>query len=216
MTVENDPTIVRATPEQIDPYWLEENLTRQESLLKKNLPARFRDAVANEPEVVKWVKAVVQTALDARRQVPRILSGPSLLLLGPTGTGKTFQAYGAIRALSMSGVGVSWMVVTAADFYASLRPRPGVDSESEFRKVADIDLLVLDDLGAAKDSEWNEEINYRLINHRYEQELPTIITTNVPPRQLSEKLGERVTSRLIEMCARVVLRGPDRRQEGKA
>ena len=42
----------------------------------------------------------------------------------------------------------------------------------------------VDDLGAAKPSEWTEEINYRLVNHRYEHMLPTIFTSNVPAREL--------------------------------
>jgi len=139
------------------------------------------------------------------------VTGPSLLLVGGTGSGKTFQAYGAVRALGRSGAGLSWTVTTAADLYAALRPRPRVDSEDEFERFARVGLLVLDDLGAAKGTEWNEEVNYRLINYRYEQQLPTIITTNVASGKLPAALGDRVFSRLVEMARRVQIAGSDRR-----
>ena len=92
-----------------------------------------------------------------------------------------------------------------------MRPRHGVDSETEFRAAADAGLLVLDDLGVSKNSEWVEEVNYRLVNHRYENTLPTLFTSNVRPRDLAEALGERVASRLTEMTGRVILKGADRR-----
>jgi DNA replication protein DnaC len=87
-----------------------------------------------------------------------------------------------------------------------------VDSEEEFRRYATARLLVIDDLGAAKGSEWVEEINYRLINHRYEHKMPTLITSNLLPKELGAALGERVTSRLVEMADRVVIEGTDRRR----
>lgn len=90
-------------------------------------------------------------------------------------------------------------------------PRPGVDSEQEFERYSRASLLVLDDLGAAKTTEWTEEINYRLVNYRYERDLPTLITSNVPPKQLGAAMGERVASRLIEMTSRVILAEADRR-----
>jgi DNA replication protein DnaC len=100
--------------------------------------------------------------------------------------------------------------------YAALRPRSGVDSETEFRKYAHARLLMLDDLGAAKSSEWTEEINFRLINHRYENQLPTILTSNVLPGELMNRVGDRVASRLVEMCDRVVIKGSDRRKRPAA
>jgi DNA replication protein DnaC len=103
---------------------------------------------------------------------------------------------------------------TAADLYAHLRPRDGEDSHEAFQRVADAPLLVLDDLGASKWTEWVEEITYRLINHRYEQCLPSIFTSNLVPAKLREALGERVASRLTEMCDRIVLKGDDRRKGG--
>lgn len=174
------------------------------------IPLHYRAAVASVPELRTWVDALVAKA--GIRIVPSVALGPSLLLLGPTGVGKTFQGYGAIRDLAVTGVSARWIAATAADIYAALRPRHQVDSETEFQKYAKADLLFVDDLGAAKATEWTEEVNYRLINHRYEAEKPTLFTSNVPPGQLGAALGDRVASRLTEMCQRVVLKGDDRRR----
>ncbi|MEW2578399.1 ATP-binding protein [Streptomyces syringium] len=191
------------------------NLTRAGLLdAARAVPRHYRTALADHPKVVDWVRTVAETARDqaARGQVPSVTAGPSLLLLGRTGTGKTHQAYGAVRLLSGCGVRTSWVVTTGPDLYASLRPRHGVDAETEFRRYRDARLLLVDDIGAAKPSEFTEEINFRLINHRYENELPTLMTSNVEPRDMQDRLGDRVTSRLAEMCQRVVIAGTDRRR----
>lgn len=211
-----DPTIpgVMLADDDADPHWIAE-LRDTAARQAQRIPAHYADATVEVPEVAAWVRALVDIVRAERRVVPRIVTGPSLLLIGSTGSGKTHAAYGVVRALGVSGVGCSWLVTTAADMYAQLRPRPKVDSEEEFDRYSRAGLLVLDDLGAAKGSEWNEEINYRLINHRYEHELPTLITSNVPPKNLAAALGERVASRLVEMAEQVVLRGADRRLNTK-
>ena len=212
-----DPTIPGAVldGDDADPHWLGEMRERADERTHTHIPARFANATVTVPEVADWVRALVGIVRDEKRTVPRIVTGPSLLLVGSTGTGKTHQAYGALRALGASGAGCSWMFTTAADLYGQLRPRPKVDSEDEFDRFARVALLVLDDFGAAKSSEWNEEINYRLINYRYEHDKPTLVTSNLAPKDLPAALGTRVASRLVEMATRVVLRGGDRRIVGE-
>ncbi|MFD7993136.1 ATP-binding protein [Streptomyces mexicanus] len=175
------------------------------------IPARYRRALASHPQITAWAE---QTAEAGRPGPggPGIAEGRSLLITGPTGTGKTHQAYGAIRALLGRGVRLRWEGTTTADLYARLRPRAGHDTERDLQTLARSPLLLLDDLGAAKASEWTEELTYRLINHRYEHLLPTLITTNLPTRELRDALGDRVASRLAEMTERVILTGPDRRR----
>ncbi len=187
------------------PAWLRATQAR--------IPARFRRAEASHPQVRAWVQLAVAAARSARGGGVSIVEAPSLLIIGGTGTGKTHAAFGAIRALAAAGVRVEWQATTAADLYAALRPSPGRDTERELATFVRCPLLLLDDLGAAKPSEWTEEITYRLINHRYAQVLPTLITSNVPIRQLRHLLGDRVASRLAEMAERVVLDGVDRRRQ---
>jgi DNA replication protein DnaC len=225
--VDIDPVVISLESEELLPFGDDE---RRERLLmareavergveynRKAIPVHYAEAVADVPAIRDWVRDLVSDAVrDTGRAAVALTTGRSLLILGPTGTGKTFQAYGAVRALSLSGLMCSWQFSTAADIYARLRPRPRVDSEEEFRSIANTRLLVIDDLGAAKSTEWTEEVDYRLINHRYERELPTLITSNVKPADLKPILGDRVTSRLVEMTTRVVLKGDDRRRGGQS
>jgi len=195
----------------LDPHWIETNRERAEARLSA-VPRHYAEALPSDPAVIAWVRDLVGHAVVNQRAFnPRVSTGPSLLILGSVGTGKTFEAYGAVRALAHSGISCPWLLTTAADLYADLRPRDRGNA-ADFDRYADTALLVLDDVGAAKGSEWTEEINYRLINHRYERELPTIVTSNLAPRELAGVIGERVASRLAEMAVRVVLTGADRRR----
>ena len=73
-------------------------------------------------------------------------------------------------------------------------------------------LLVLDDLGAEKPSDWVRERLYTIINRRYEHCRPTIVTSNLTIDQLAKQVGSRVASRLCELCEVVELQGTDRRK----
>ncbi|MFI9598875.1 ATP-binding protein [Streptomyces sp. NPDC052043] len=182
----------------------------------KVIPFHYAAAVADHPDVLRWVAELKASALEQQRTrgsaIASVEHGRSLVLLGPTGTGKTYQAYAAIRELAITGVSARWVVTTAADMYAALRPRHGIDSESEFRRYRSASILLVDDLGASKVTEFTEEVNFRLINWRYENHLPTLFTSNALPKELTERLGGRVTSRLSEMCQRIPVMGSDRRR----
>lgn len=169
-------------------------------------PRRYQDALPDQSAVITWINRATGDPTTA----------PSLLLLGAVGRGKTWQAYGALRAVIAEHPGLDWAATSFADFAASLRPRPGVDAETEMSRYREAGLLLLDDVGATKGSEWVEEITYRLVNHRYDAMLPTIYATNFAPDQLREALGDRIASRMAETCTRVVLEGPDRRRHIRA
>ncbi|AVV42922.1 ATP-binding protein [Streptomyces sp. P3] len=205
-----DPAAVAALADEPEPF------SPLDALLV-TMPPRYQGAVADHPQVLAWARDVAQQAVapsrGARRQVT---TGPSLLMAGVVGAGKTHQAYGAVRQLVQTGVGVRWRATTAADLYADLRPRPGADSEQELAAVSRCPLLIIDDLGAAKASEWVEEVTYRLINRRYNHMLPTLITTNLAIKDLRAYLGDRVTSRLAQMTTRVEFEPVDRRRHRPA
>lgn len=165
-------------------------------------PRRYRDAAADIPAVVDW-------AAHYRRDPDGC---PSLLILGVTGVGKTHQAYGAIRAAVSVTRAVDWQACTAADLYAGLRPSGADGSGLTYAKAVACPLLLVDDLGAAKVTEWTEETTYRLIDARYRDCRPTVFTSNLGAGQLGAQLGDRVASRLTEMCTRVVIEGIDRRR----
>lgn len=172
-------------------------------------PPLYREAEAAHPDVVSWAD--------------RVISGPttagSLLLTGTVGSGKTHHAYGALRRIAASGPHRFEMVaVNSADMYGMLRPSGTTGStEAEMRRLSTAPLLLLDDLGSAKASEWTEEVTYRLIDHRYTHCLPTVFTSNLPASSpdgadLNGALGERITSRLAEMTSIVAMVSEDRRK----
>ncbi|MFE2498589.1 ATP-binding protein [Streptomyces scopuliridis] len=205
-----DPAAVAALGDEPEPF-------SPLDALSAGMPPRYQGAIADHPQVLAWARDVAEAAVapsrGARRQVT---TGPSLLMAGVVGAGKTHQAYGAVRQLLQTGVGVRWRATTAADLYADLRPRPGVDSERELAAVSRCPLLIIDDLGAAKASEWVEEVTYRLINRRYNHMLPTLVTTNLAIKDLRAYLGDRVTSRLAQMTTRVEFEPVDRRRRRAA
>jgi DNA replication protein DnaC len=168
-----------------------------------NIPPRYADASLDRADVWQWLLGALTDPKES----------PSLLLTGITGTGKTHLAYAALRLAGESGHrGLSWVATSTAALYGDLRPSAKRDTEAAFAKVTGAPLLLLDDLGAAKTTEWTEEITYRLIDHRYNHCLPSIFTSNAKRGELTERLGDRIGSRLTEMCQKLVLEGTDRRR----
>lgn len=174
-------------------------------------PARYRESTTEHPDVLKWITACDQGLADA----------PSLLILGPTGAGKTWNAYAALRRGTIAALRPNraghylirqWKAITFADFLASMRPSRHGDPETTIAELRRVPLLMIDDLGIAKGSEFVEECTYRLISGRYDDQRPTIYTTNLPLSGLKDALGDRIASRLAETCVRVVIDGPDRRR----
>jgi DNA replication protein DnaC len=200
-----------------DPYSDAEVLNRNILRMTELVPSRYSEASPQLEQTRSWVWRLRDSAKRAdatdRKHIHR---GPSLMLLGRTGCGKTHEAYGALWLLATNPVVMKIEAVSAPDLYAAMRPRFGVDAEAVFDRYAKATVLFVDDLGAAKATEWTEEVTYRLVNFRYENEMPTLLTSNVPPQGLAGALGERVASRLTEIAERVVMDGADRRYEGAA
>lgn len=212
MTSTNEVLLLDYPDELRDPHVVRENVIEGARKARLQVPARYENAEVTEPQIREWVRDLVAGTMRNRNRAPVVRTGPSLLLLGSTGTGKTHQAYGAINALAVSGVACRWVVACAADIYADLRPNGRGEGGAAFWRYASSPVLVIDDLGATKASEWTEEINFRLLNHRYEQGLATIVVSNVSPQQLSVSFGDRVASRLAGFGRKVVLTGNDRRR----
>lgn len=180
-----------------------ENRARAAEYFRANTPARYRHAIADHPAVTDWV---------TRYLLDPAVAG-DLVLMGGTGSGKTHQAYGALAAIGNSGQPfVRWVAESAPDLHVRMLPSSGVHLETEFNHVANAPLLLIDDLGAAKGSDWSESIIFRLVDRRYSRCLPTIYTTNIPIEQLKRVLGDRVNSRLAQTATKIKLDGIDRRR----
>lgn len=134
--------------------------------------------------------------------------GRNLALLGPVGSGKTHAAAAAARWVAeFDNRRVKFCVVV--EMFDDLRP----DGPETVDSLADAPLLVLDDLGIEKRSEWTDERLYAIVNRRWRYERPTIVTSNLTPDQLSEHVTERVWDRLVNGDAvRLWLGGESRRR----
>ncbi|MPL58633.1 Primosomal protein DnaI [bioreactor metagenome] len=142
-------------------------------------------------------------------------TGKGLLLAGDCGTGKTHLAVAILHALIEKEI--PGIFVTVPELLQKLRDSynktAAVTSADIINLVKTAEILVLDDLGAERPNEWTEEQFYVVINARYENELPTIITTNHKNIQvLKEWIGARSFSRIIEMCDGIECCGDDYRE----
>lgn len=133
-------------------------------------------------------------------------------LIGPYGCGKTHLAAAVLNA--MLAKGIPGMFVVVPDLLRQIRI--GFDNKEMAKRANEIvdtaksaPLLVLDDLGAEKPSDWVREYLFILLNTRYEKKLPTIVTTNCTTAELIEKLQQRIVSRLVEMTSSVTIDAPD-------
>jgi DNA replication protein DnaC len=134
-----------------------------------------------------------------------------LAVLGPTGTGKTYIAM-ALARLLLTDDHVPVTIVTAADLMAALRPSAVSEHANlELMALAVAPVMVLDDLGSERMSDWTEEQLYRLADERSRNARPTIITSNLDGAQLRARYGARIVGRLFGGAALIKLDGNDRR-----
>lgn len=146
----------------------------------------------------------------ARRWISRdpVDTGINLLITGSVGVGKTGLAIGALWELHERGVQPLWFVSTSA-LIDAMRPNSGEDGMLATCQKASV--LVLDDLGTTRGTDWEQDRLFALLNARYEEQRPTIVTTNVEIAELAASIGERSVSRLLEQHVIVAVDGPDRR-----
>lgn len=139
-------------------------------------------------------------------------AGSNALIYGPIGTGKTGLAIGAMRLAYDQGASVGLVMVS--DWLIQQRPNGSDDPQDDpMERAARPQLLVIDDLGTQKNSEWVHERLYVLINRRYLDNKATILTTNHSDLTLlRESLGDRATSRLMEHVQLVGVGGEDLRK----
>ena len=139
-----------------------------------------------------------------------------LLLVGPAGTGKSSLAVAVMRATlerirGQRGVHL-WQ---PAEGLAQIRRgyRSEDESPPDVMDLACNYLLVVDDLGKEKLTEWAAEQIYRLFDFLWHEQRKVIVTTNLTPQQMKSDLDQALVSRIMGCCALVPVVGQDRRLE---
>lgn len=168
--------------------------------MTQSVPKRFEDSD------FALLPKELQDAVNATRETRK-----GIYLWGPVGSGKTYAAY-AIRKHVEEEMKLHVRLYSAPDMFEMIKDDYAHRDSFNLERILDFKgLLIIDDLGAEKASEWVSATFFRIINKRYELVLPTIITSNLDLGELSDRIGDRVPSRIAEMCDIIKLEGDDRR-----
>lgn len=190
---------------------IEERKIEHEKRMKRYYQAgikpRFIDAICPETDAM----------------VLRLKEGKSVYIVGDVGVGKTYYATAIAKQLIDCGKSVK--VIDTPRFVSSLKGTFGSDltEDKVMYEYTNCDVLVIDDMGKESPSDWVLMQMFRLINERYEQMRPIVITTQFSPRDLANRLAKNgdketakaIVSRLAESCQSFHMRGKDRRLENR-
>ena len=160
-------------------------------------------------------------ARNFTREFPAVEHG--LLIAGPVGTGKTHLAVSILKGLTERGGFKCLFYEFGAllkEIQGSYNPNTKTSELSVLAPVLNADVLVLDELGASKTTDWVQDTMSYIINSRYNEQKHTIFTTNYLDDEsdqkretLTDRIGVRLRSRLFEMCRTVQINGEDYRRK---
>ena len=133
----------------------------------------------------------------------------SLLFEGEVGTGKTHLAAAIANELIAHEISPLFLVVP--EFLDQLkgsyhRESKGLDETEIIKRAYEAPVLILDDLGAHNFTAWVQNKLFTIINHRYNRNLPCVITTNLNMDQLDDNIGLRTSSRILETSSLLFLK----------
>ena len=165
----------------------------------KIIPLRYKDVD------YKDLKQQIKTTFDGIKE-----SRKGMYIYGGVGTGKTHIAYAIYK--QCQELKLKCRFYNSVDVLDKIRDDYKNSDTHNLQNILDFQgLLIIDDIGAEKITDWVLETFYRIINSRYENMLPVIYTSNFSLGELSERLGERIPSRIAGGCEIIELKGNDKR-----
>ena len=210
-----------------------------------HIPERFQSCSLDDyridfPGVTRSLAMARRYAIGFVERYPAETGTTGLMFMGSIGVGKTHLAVAILKALILDR-GASGLFCDYREFLKQLQQTYSQRGDGSERELLDpilkTPVLVLDELGAMKPTEWVMDTVGYVLNTRYNECRMTIITTNFPnlppyaeeegikafasmrnvPRgdTLGDRIGERVRSRLQEMCVPIEMEGMDFRQQVK-
>ncbi len=185
-------------------------------------PKRYEGVSFDRPPVSDIARTAPDSILLLIRRYVRSIrenldGGRGLWIQGDVGTGKTTLAMLVSKAALEADRSIA--IYSLPRLLNLLRESmDSADGKLDLiDRLTEVDLLHIDDLGAENTTDWVLEQLYSIVNARYEAERAIIATTNLMPDELSERLGARTVSRLVEICGDLIpLYGEDRRREFRA
>jgi DNA replication protein DnaC len=179
------------------------------------IPRRYQGVSFDRAPVTQIEQHVVR---DVRRYVDsleqRLEEGRGIWFQGDVGTGKTTLAMLVSRTALEAGRSVA--IYSLPRLLAEIRDTYEEGSRHSYTglldRLAEVDLLHVDDVGTEKTSPWVLEQLYAIVNSRYEEQRSIVLTTNLDRDALSEQINPRTVSRLEEMCEELPLFGADHRK----
>lgn len=179
-----------------------------------NIPLRFDGCTLDSYPV----SAATAEALRTVRAWPASASW-CLVLSGPYSVGKTGLSVGLLRVAGE--LGLPGLFVKVPDLLSRWRATfvkgSAVSEEDVLATLREVPYLVLDDLGADKESDWAKTALFQVIDDRHDNERKTVITTNLGvPGELGLHLGKRTMNRFLEGTVMVPLDGPNLRLQTRA
>lgn len=168
---------------------------------RSGLGKRFRECTFDTFKLYPEIQEAFESISDFCENFEEYKDkGTGLLLKGNAGCGKTHLVSSLAHQLIFMGHTVRFVMVPVLlenirQSYSKNNP----DGESNIiQELSRIELLVLDDIGSERPTDWVREQLFILINSRYENMRPIVTTTNCQGKELSDRLGTRTISRLVE------------------
>lgn len=143
--------------------------------------------------------------------------GIGLLLFGNVGTGKSFAAGCIANALLERMISV--LYVGLSDVVNRMQGNFGADRDSYMKRLMRPDLLILDDLGAERNTSFGKERVFDVVNHRLLTGKPMIVTTNIPlvtMQKATDLDDRRIYDRILEVCVPILFNGENFRKGNAA